>query len=259
MLIAITRSPGPELAQCELTHLQRQPIDFPGACAQHRAYQEVLRGASCQVIELPADPALPDGVFVEDTAVVLDELAVLAAPAPLSRRAEAGSIEIALLPFRPLFRLPAGAFLEGGDVLRVGRTIYVGLSTRTGEAGLRALGDIVRPFGYTVVGVRVTGCLHLKTACTALDDQTLLVNRAWVDADSLLSGSVLRLVDVPTEEPWGANVLRLPGAVLVSAAFPRTGDLVRNLGHEAVTVDVSELHKAEAGLTCMSLVFERPL
>jgi dimethylargininase len=138
-------------------------------------------------------------------------------------------------------------------VLRVSRALYVGLSARTGEVGLRALDDLVRGFGYDVVPVRVHGCLHLKTACGAVDGETLLVNRAWVDASPLAG---LRLVHVPADEPWGANVLRLPGAVVVSAACPRTAELVRGLGHDAIALDVSELHKAEAGLTCMSLVFD---
>src|SRR5262249_46333881 len=113
-----------------------------------------------------------------------------------------------------------------------------------------------RPFGYRVVPVQVRGCLHLKSACTALDGETLLVNREWVNAE--VFGRV-RQVDVPSGEPGAANVLSLPGAVLVSAAFPRTGDLLRGLSYAAVALDVSELHKAEAGLTCMSLVFEHPV
>ena len=251
-LVAITRSPGPELARCELTHLERQPIDIARARAQHRAYQEALRGAGIRLAELPADPALPDGVFVEDTAVVLDELAAIAAPAPPSRRQEWPAIADALRPFRPLVQLPAGAYLEGGDVVRVGRTLYVGQGGRTREPGLRALEEVVRPHGYAVVPVRLDGCLHLKSACSALDGETLLVNRAWLDA-GVLAG--LRLVDVPAQEPGGANVLPLPTATLVSTACPRTADLLRGLGHPAVALDVSELHKAEAGLTCMSLVF----
>jgi dimethylargininase len=254
MLIAITRSPGPELVKCELTHLPRQPIDCGHAAAQHRAYQNACRGAGVDVIELPADPAFPDGVFVEDTAVVLDEVAVIASPGVASRRGEPLAVASALRPFRPLLRLPTGVSLEGGDTLRVGRTLYVGLSGRTSEAGLQALEEMVRPFGYRVVPVRVRGCLHLKSSCTVLDDDTLLVNREWVDADSL---GRTRLVDVPAEEAGAANVLRLPGAVLVSAAFPRTADRLRSLGYTTVVLDVSELHKAEAGLTCMSLVFER--
>ena len=135
-----------------------------------------------------------------------------------------------------------------------GRRLFVGRTARTGEAGLRALDEAVCPFGYAVVPVRVEGCLHLKTACAAVDDETLLVNRAWIDTNAFAG---LRLIDVPAEEPMGANVLRLPGAVAVSAAYPRTADLVRGLGHPVTVLDISELHKAEAGLTCMSLLFER--
>lgn len=256
MLTALTRLPGAELARCELTHLPRQPIDIALAIAQHQAYQLALRAEGLQVIELPADPAHPDGVFVEDTAVVLEELAVLTSPAPPSRRGERAAVEAALIPFRPLARLAEGAFLEGGDVLRVGRTLFVGLSGRTTEAGLRALAEIVRPHGYTVVPVRVTGCLHLKSAACAVDDQTVLINPAWLDIEPFAG---FRLVDVPAAEPFGANVLRLPGAIVVSSAFPDTAEVVRGLGHRVVTVDVSELHKAESGVTCMSLVFEDDL
>jgi dimethylargininase len=255
MLTAITRSPGPELARCELTHLERLPIDIGRALAQHRAYLDVLRGTGVHLVELPADAALPDGVFVEDAAVVLDEMAVLTFPAPPSRRGELKAVEAALRSFRPVARVPAGACLEGGDVLRVGRTLYVGLSSRTCSAGVEALKAIVRPAGHDVVPVRVTGCLHLKSACCALGDETLLVNRAWLDVGAFTG---LDLVDVPPEEPWGANVLLLPGAVVVSGAFPRTAEEVGKRGHNVIALDVGELHKAEAGLTCMSLLFEGP-
>jgi dimethylargininase len=194
-------------------------------------------------------------VFVEDAAVVLDEAAVLTAPRPLSRRGERAAVEAALAPVRPLLRLPPEAFLDGGDVLRVGRTLFVGQSSRTGEAGLRALEAQVRPLGYPVVPVRVTGCLHLKSAVCALDDEAVLINRTWVDPEPFAK---VRRVDVPAAEPFGANVLRLPRAIVVSAAFPATADLVRSLGHRVVAVDVSELHKAESGVTCMSLVFSVP-
>lgn len=253
MLTAVTRAPGPELALCELTHLPRQPIDVAVAVAQHRAYQEALRSEGIEVVELPADPAHPDGVFVEDPAVVLDEVAVLTSPTA-SRRGERTAVEAALTPFRPLVRLPADVSLEGGDVLRVGRTLFVGLSGRTNEAGVRALSEVVRPFGYSVVPVRVTGCLHLKSAVCAVNDEIVLLNRAWVDAAPFTG---LRLVNVPTAEPFGANVLHLPGAVVVSTAFPNTADLVGRLGQRVVLVDVSELHKAESGVTCMSLVLSR--
>jgi dimethylargininase len=252
MLIAITRSPGPELARCELTHLPRQPIDCDRAAAQHAAYQNACRDAGAHLIELPADPSFPDGVFVEDTAVVLDEVAVVATPGVASRQGEQLSVANALRPYRTLLHLPAGVTLEGGDVLRLGRTLYVGLSGRTGEAGLRALEEVVRPYGYRVEPVLVRGCLHLKSGCTALDSETVLINRDWVSADSFGSA---RLVDVPAGEPGAANVLSLSGVVLVSKAYPQTWVRLRGLGYATVGLDVSEIHKAEAGLTCMSLVF----
>jgi dimethylargininase len=251
-LFAITRPPGPEQARCQLTHVERQPIDAGRARSPHRAYQGALRAAGVEVIELPAAPDLPDAPFVEDTAVVLDEVAIIASPFPPSRRGEPQAVEAALRPFRPLARLPPEAHLEGGDVLRVGRALFVGQGGRTKEPGLRALQAVAGPLGYTVVPVRLNGCLHLKSACCALSGEALLLNRAWVDAGPL---SGYRLVDVPPEEPWGANVLPLPGAALVSAACPRTAALMRVQGHRVVALDVSEIHKAEAGLTCMSLVF----
>jgi dimethylargininase len=252
MLTAITRLPGPELARCELTHLARQPIDPARALAQHRGYCDALRERGVAVVELPAEAAFPDGVFVEDTAIVLDEVAVLGAPGPVSRRGEVVTIDAALRPYRAVQWLPAGVCVEGGDVLRVGGTLLVGKGGRTDAAGLLALGEAVRPLGYRVVPVAVTGCLHFKTGCCALDEETLLINRAWVDAGSL---GAYRLVDVPDEEPWGANVLRVAGTVFVSAAYPRTAALVRSLGHDVVVLDVSEFHKAEAALTCLSLLF----
>lgn len=253
MLTAITRNPGPELVRCELTHIDRRPIDLDLALAQHTGYKSALRAAGLTDVELPADPASPDGVFVEDAAVVLDEIAIITSPTP-SRRGECAVIEAALRPFRPIARLAEGR-LEGGDVLRVGRVLYVGLSTRTDERGVRSLEGVVGPLSYRVVPVRVGGCLHLKSAACVLDDETVLVNRVWADMTALAG---LRLLDVPTEEPFGANVLRLPGRILVSAAYPGTADAIRTAGHEVVVLNVSELHKAESGLTCMSLVF-RPL
>ena len=137
MITALTRAPAPNWPGASSPTSPRQPIDPDLALAQHRAYQAALRDAGVRVVELPADPAHPDGVFVEDTAVVLDEVAVLTSPTPPSRRGELAAVEAALAPFRRLARLPPEAFLEGGDVLRVGRTLFVGLSGRTGEAGLR--------------------------------------------------------------------------------------------------------------------------
>lgn len=250
---ALMRSPGPELARCELTHLARQPIDFERALAQHGAYEAALRAAGANAIRLPADPAFPDGVFVEDAALVLDEIAVLTSPAPRSRRGESIAIEAALAPFRRCLALPPEAFLDGGDVLRIGRTLFVGQSSRTGEAGLQALRAIVHPFGYSVVPVRVTGCLHLKSAACAVDDETVLMNRAWVEVAPF---SGFRILDVPRSEPFAANVLRLPDRILASAAYPLAQELIERRGIPVASLDVLELHKAESGLTCMSLLFD---
>jgi dimethylargininase len=249
--VAITRAPGPELARCELTHLERQPIDIARALEQHARYQELLRRSGFAVEALASDPALPDGVFVEDTAIVLDELAVMTSPARPSRRAEPPAIEAAVRPYRTVERLPDTVYLEGGDVLRVGRTLYVGLTERTNHAGVQALARVVGEYGYDVVPVAVRGCLHFKTACCALDEQTLLVNRDHLDIGPLRNR---RLIDVPADEPWGANVLLVPGKVVVSASHPRTADVVERLGYAVEPIDVSELHKAESGLTCMSLL-----
>jgi dimethylargininase len=170
-----------------------------------------------------------------------------------SRRKETLAVEEVLRAFRRLERLPEGAQLEGGDVLVVGRTLYVGLSGRTNEKGARALEKIVVPFGYEVVPVRVSGCLHLKTGCCALAEDTLLVNRQWIEVSVLTE---FRLVEVPVEEPWGANVLVLPNVVVVGSAFPTTVERVQRMGHSVVALDLSELQKAEAGLTCLSLLFD---
>ena len=251
-LTALVRSPGPELARCELTHLTRQPIDFERAAAQHREYRIALRAAGLEVLALPADPAFPDGVFVEDTAVILNEVAVLTSPRPQSRRGELVAIRAALSPYLRCLQLPPDAFLEGGDVLRVGRTLFVGLSSRTCKSGVMELEAFVRPFGYSVVPVRVTACLHLKSAVCALDDETVLINREWVEEAPF---SRFLKLDVPRSEPFAANVLRLPDRILVSSEYAATQDLIQSRGFQVISLDVSELHKAEAGLTCMSLLF----
>jgi dimethylargininase len=253
-IIALAREPSAALARCELTHLERAPIDAALAARQHAAYLERLRGCGAEVLLLPADADFPDGVFVEDAAVVLDEVAIITRPAPPSRRGEIEAIEKALGPFRPITRLAPPATLEGGDVLPIGRTLYVGASARTNRAGVDQLRKLARPHGYRVIGVPVRGCLHLKTGCTAIDAETILVNRGWVD---LAPFRGLRVVDLPTEEPRAANTLPIGGRLLMHAGFARTIDLVGRLGARVETVDLSEFLKAEGGPTCLSLLFGR--
>jgi dimethylargininase len=250
--VAVTRGVPPTLAECELTFLDREPIDLDRAVAQHAAYADLLRSLGLEVVELPADPALPDCCFVEDVVVVLDEVALLTMPGAPSRRGEVRAVEEALARFRPLERTPLPATLEGGDVLRVGRRLFVGRSARTNEAGIARLAAVAEPLGYRVVPVTVTGCLHLKSAVTALDDERLLANPAWLHPSPFAG---LGVVAVDADEPGAANVLRVGGAVVAHPGFPRTIDRLAALGYAVRTLDVSEFIKAEAALTCKSLLF----
>jgi dimethylargininase len=255
MIVALTREPAGRLDTCELTYRAREPIDTAAAAAQHRSYRETLEACGARVVTLPPAEGLPDSVFVEDTAVVLDEVAVLTRPGAGSRRDEVGLIEPEVARLRSVVRVEAPATLEGGDVLRLGRTLYVGLSPRTNAEGAAALRRLAAPHGYEVLAVELRGCLHLKTGCSGLDDATVLVNPAWVDAAAFRGREV---VHVDASEPWAANVLSVAGSVCVSAAFPRTAEMLAGRGYDVRAVEVTEFAKAEGGMTCMSLLFRQP-
>src|SRR5277367_3164764 len=241
MLIALTRGVSPTLADCELQELNREPIDIALAVQQHRAYEQCLEDLGARVIALPAEPDYPDGVFVEDPVLVLDEIAILTRMGAGSRRGEGESIAKALAEFRPLHRIQDPATLEGGDVMRVGKTLYVGLSRRTNSEGIRQLAALTAPFGYKVVAVPVHGCLHLKSACCYLGDGTVLANRNWID-EALLEG--LLILDVPIDEPRSANVLRVADTLVFPNAFPRTRELLEKSGFRVRALEMSELAKA---------------
>jgi dimethylargininase len=251
--IAITRQFGAEIARCELTHLAREPIDVERAREQHREYEACLSDLGCEVRSLPAEPQLPDSVFVEDAAVVLDEVAVITRPGAISRRPEGESIAVALRSFRPLRRIEPPGTLDGGDVLRVGRALLVGLSGRTDESGLDQLAEIVSPLGYEVKGVEVRDCLHLKSAVTLVAEETLLVNPDWVDPDEFVP---LRCIEVNPTEPAAANALLVGRTLVYSAEFPLTRQRLVEQGIEVRTVNADELAKAEGGVTCCSLIFD---
>ncbi len=249
---AIVRGVSPSLVRCELTYLERDPIDLGRAVAQHREYVDLLqRGLGLAVVDIPADDALPDGCFVEDAAVVLDEAALLTMPGATSRRGELPAVAEVLARFRTVERTDLPATIEGGDVLRVGRTIFVGRSPRTNEPGIARLRAFAEPLGYTVVPVDVTGCLHLKSAVTALDDGRLLANPGWIDMRPF---AAFEVVEVAEEEPGAANVLRIDDALVAHSGFPRTLERIAAKGHAPRLVDVSEFLKAEAALTCKSLL-----
>src|SRR5919107_1978698 len=191
MIFALTREPARALDACELTYREREPIDAERAALQHRGYCDALRACGARVLTLPPADELPDSVFVEDTAIVLDEVAVLTRPGVESRRGEVSLIEPDVTRLRPVVRVEPPATLEGGDVLRLGRTLYVGLSPRTNAEGVDSLRRHVAPHGYEVVAVEPRGCLHLKTGCSALDDESVLVNPDWVDAGVFRGREVL--------------------------------------------------------------------
>jgi dimethylargininase len=253
MQIALTRKPSPRLAEGEVTFIERSPIDYQCALAQHRAYCDMLEACGVQVRVLPPLDALPDSVFVEDTAVVLDEVSVLLPLGAASRRVESAHMRDILAEYRPVVDIPNSACIEGGDVLRIGRTLLVGQSTRTNADGIAALASIASQHNYQVLPVEVRGCLHFKTGCTALDDSTLLVNPDWIDTEPLRD---FELIPVSVSEPWAANVLRTGDQLIAQTATPRTVECITARGHEPRLVDISEFAKIEAGLTCMSLVFE---
>ncbi len=254
MDVAITREVSPAIGRCELGFLERVPIDFDLAVEQHHAYTRLMEGLGLEVVRLPADPELPDCCFVEDVAIVLDELAIITRPGSPTRRGEVEAVAGALAPHRRLERIAVPGRLDGGDVLVMGRRLYVGRSLRTDEAGIRALRAIVSAYGYEVVPVTVKGCLHLKTAVTALDDTTILANPDWCDLGPL---SALETLRVAPSEPFAANVLRVRGTLVVAAGFPRTCERLARLGHDVRAVELGELLKAEAGVTCESLIFGR--
>jgi dimethylargininase len=252
--LALTRDVTPAIARCELTHLARAPIDLGRARAQHAAYERCLADHGCEVRRVAADPDLPDAVFIEDTAVVFDEVAVIARPGAASRRPEIGEVARTLRAMRPLARIEAPATLDGGDVLVIERHVLVGRSARSNDAATDQLARLLEPLGYRVHQVPVTGCLHLKTAVTSPADGLLLLNPEWVDVHRLPG---LELLPVDPAEPFAANALRLGGAVLVAATAPRTRERLERRGFPVRTVDMSELAKAEAGLTCCSLIVPR--
>jgi dimethylargininase len=253
MLTGITRQISQSINECELSFHERQPIDVAKAGAQHRAYRDCLAELGIQVVSLPAERDLPDCVFVEDPAIVVDEIAVISVMGAASRRPEADSLATALSSYRKLEFLREPATLDGGDVMRVGRTLFVGLSRRTNREAVAQLSDILRPYDYQVKPVEVTGCLHLKSACSYIGGNTVLVNRSWLDAEQLRQ---FELIDVPVEEPNAANALLVKDVVILPSSFPRTRELLERRGFRVRAIDVSELQKAESGVTCMSLIFD---
>lgn len=249
--IALTRDVSPTIVDCELTHLTRSPISVDVARAQHHAYEALLASIGCDVRRVPPAPDHPDAVFIEDTALVFDEIAVITRPGAESRRAETVAVEALLAGLRPLARITEPGTLDGGDVLTVGRTVYAGRTDRSNDEGIAQLRAALAPHGYETIAVDVTGCLHLKTGVTAVDDATVLLNPAWVKPEAFAR---FRVAEVDPAEPMGANVLRIGDQLVYGASYPRTQARLQQLGFTLHTVDASELAKAEGAVTCCSLI-----
>lgn len=253
MRIALTRQVSPSIVNCELTYLEREPIDVELAVRQHAEYEERLRSLGCNIQRLRPEPDLPDSVFVEDVAVVLKSRAVITRPGAASRSTETQAAEEALRPHRTLWHIQAPGTMDGGDVLTVGRRIYVGLSHRTNAAAMEQLGAALKDEGYSVVGVPIDKCLHLKTGVTRVAEATLLLNPEWVDTAAFAG---LRIIEVDPAEPFAGNGLLVNGQVIIPSENPGTRARLEGAGIRVVPVGFSELAKAEAGVTCCSVVFE---
>jgi dimethylargininase len=252
MLTAITRPVSRSIVHCELTHLERIPIDLENARRQHHAYEDALRSLGVTVCPLPEEPDLPDSVFVEDTAIVLDECAVLTRPGADSRKPEVESVARALTPYRTLHRVQPPGTLDGGDVLTVGKNIWVGLTSRSNRSAIGQMQAFLKPCGYTVRGVPVSGCLHLKSAVTQTAEHTLLINPAWVRKSDFPG---MDFIEVDPSEPGAANVLMVGDKTIYPPSFPKTLARLEAAGIHPLLVDASELAKAEGALTCCSLIF----
>jgi len=252
-LIAITREVSRSIINCELTHLERLPIDIERARLQHAEYESTLKHLGLAVLSLPEEPTLADSVFVEDPALVLDECAVILRPGADSRKPETESIAKALAPYRKLFFIEAPARVDGGDILRVGKQIYVGLSSRSDTNAMEQMQDFLQPYGYNVHAVTVTGCLHLKSAVTQVSKDTLLINPQWTDKNNFAG---MKFIEIDSSEAYAANALLIGETILYPKAFPKTRKKLADAGIKIVDVNADELAKAEGALTCCSLIFE---
>jgi dimethylargininase len=255
--IAIIRPVSRSIVHCELTHLARAPIDYARAVEQHHAYEAALAASCDAIVHVPVAHDLPDAVFVEDAAVVVDEVAVMTRPGAVSRRAELADVEQVLAHYRDVVRIEDPGTLDGGDVLLVGKRCFIGRSSRTNDVGIAQLRALVSEFGYEVEAVDVSGCLHLKSAVTAVGENVLLGNSTWVDRRAF--GDVT-WVEVDPSEPHAANALWIDDGVIFPRAYDRTARALRShldaVGKSLHLVDASELAKAEGGVTCCSLILQ---
>ena len=253
-MLALTHIPSPNMHQFARTYVNPTTVDYSAARRQHANYCHKLEEVGVSVRTLCVNQQHPDCAFIEDVAIVLDEVAILSIMGTASRSLEPAAVQKELSLFREIRHIEPPATIEGGDVLRVDRTLLVGLSSRTSLAGAVKLVQIVQRYGYRVIPVPVLNCLHLKTACTALPNGQLLVNPMWLDMRSLTNYDHLA---IPADEPWAANTLPINERVLLPANHVQTGELISQVGFRIEPIDISEFAKAEGGVTCLSLLINR--
>jgi dimethylargininase len=253
--IAVTRELSAGIGGCELTFLPRSDIHFGRAQQQHQDYQAALSSLGCELVVVPAPSELSDSVFIEDTALVLDDFALMLRPGVESRRPEVAGVAEVLGQYRPLKAIESPGTVDGGDLLRVGSRIFAGLSTRSNENGIRQLSDIVSDFGMTVETVETAKCLHLKSAVSEIAPGTLLINPDWISSSTFKD---FELIPVAKEETHAANALRIGTDVIYPSSFPRTLDELVKRGINVLPVELTELQKAEGAVTCCSLIFSAP-
>ncbi len=253
MLTAITRPISPKMGECEITHFDRQPINIEKARSQHMAYEKALQELGCKIVHAAAAPDYPDSVFVEDCVIVFDEIAILTNPGAISRKQEVQGMQDALESFRTLVKIEPPGILDGGDVLVIGKQVWVGMSSRSNQEAVEQMQGFLAPYSYQIKGVAVTGCLHLKSAVTQVGEKKLLLNPNWVDASIFQD---FEIIEVHPDEPGAANALLVNDTVIFPADFPLTAMRMADAGCEILLVDNSEVIKAEGGVTCCSVIFK---
>jgi dimethylargininase len=251
--IALTRGISAGIDRCEVSFIDRVAIDLQKMKQQHRAYEEMLRSMGYEVIQIPADDSCPDCCFIEDTALLLDEIAVITYPGSVARRGEVPGVVPTIEKYRKTLRIEPPATLEGGDVLRIGRNLYVGLTQRTNPEGVDALRTLVAPYCYKVTAVPTPGALHMKSVCTAADDRTIVADPRRVDVSPLRDYD---MIEIAPEEWMGGDLLPINGTLWMIEGFPKLKSALEARGFNVRTLNMSEFLKAEAGLTCLSLLFE---
>jgi dimethylargininase len=249
---ALVRRPSPRLGEGIVTHLERRPVDVELARVQWRAYVRALEDAGWEAVEAPPADESPDGVFVEDAVVVFEHVAVVARPGVPARRSETVGVEAAVAELGyAIERIEEPGTLDGGDVLKIRDTVYVGLGGRTNAEGARQLRELLAPLGAKLVEVPVRGVLHLKSAVTALPDGSILGYPPLVP-------EAFRRHFVAVPEESGAHVVLLRGGkVMLAADCPRTAELISARGYDPVVVDISEFQKLEGCVTCLSVRLRR--